>query len=212
MSLPIHDLIIQRCRELGLRRGELVQHCGYKNISKGIRRLEQIFAGQLKPAVTLLHGLPKALDLSPDIVQRAIDETVQQIAAEAEARYRASFAPAGYLLGTSEWPSQIFIFGITGGPDRWLKIPLDLSQPAESYVQQALSIVRRTPVVQFFGPTTGFIVNYAPDHAVRFDLDGRPVETLTRAHRPGEVTLYLSGRQFSAESLGARSFTILKTG
>lgn len=55
MSLPIRDLIIQRCRELGLRRGELVQRCGYKNVSKGIRRLEQIFAGQLEPAVTLLH-------------------------------------------------------------------------------------------------------------------------------------------------------------
>jgi hypothetical protein len=65
-----------------------------------------------------------------------------------------------------------------------------------SYPVQALLVVRRTPLVKFFGPTTGFIVNYTPDHAVRFDLDGRPVETLTRAHRPGEVTLYLGGRPF----------------
>jgi hypothetical protein len=108
----------------------------------------------------------------------------------------ASFEPHGYLLGTSDRPSQIFIFGLTGGPERWLKIPLDLSRPPLSYAAQALSVVRRTPLVKFLGPTSGFIVNYTPDHAVRFDLDGRPVETLTRAHRPGEVTLYLSRRPF----------------
>src|SRR4029079_5214834 len=137
-----------------------------------------------------------ALDLSPGIVQQAIEDTVRQIAAQADARYRASFEPHGYLLGTSDRPSQIFIFGLTGGPERWLKIPLDLSQPPLSYSAQALSVVRRTPFVKFFGATTGFIVNYTPDHAVRFDLDGRPVETLTRAHRPREVTLYLGGRPF----------------
>ncbi len=39
------------------------------------------------------------------------------------------------------------------------------------------------------GPTTGFIVNYTPDFAVRFDLNGNPVETLDHAYRPGEVAL-----------------------
>lgn len=85
-------------------------------------RVEQIYAGELKPAVALLRGLPdalnlppNALNLAPNIVQQAIDETVRQIAAAAEARYRASFKPAGYLLGTSDRPSQIFDFGITGG-------------------------------------------------------------------------------------------------
>ena len=188
-----------------------MQRCGFKNTTKGIRRLEQVFAGEFKPAATLLRGLPSALDLAPNAVQQAIDESCQQIAAEEEARYRASFKAAGYLLGTSDRPSQIFNFGLSGGADRWLKIPLDLSQLPESYAEQALSVVRRTPVVQFFGPTTGFIVNYTPEHAVRFDLEGRSVETLTCAHRPGEVTLSLSGRQFSAESLGAVNFTILKT-
>ena len=109
------------------------------------RRLDQVYAGDLEKTVSLLRGLPKALDLSPHIVQEAVDETIRQIAAEADARYRASFEPHGYLLGTSDRPSQIFIFGLTGGPERWLKIPLDLSQPPLSYAAQALSVVRRTP-------------------------------------------------------------------
>ena len=45
-------------------------------------------------------------------------------------------------------------------------------------------------------------MNYTPDYAVRFNLEGRPVETLTRAYRPGEVTLHLGRRKVSTESLG----------
>jgi hypothetical protein len=114
--------------------------------------------------------------LPPAIVQEAIDATVRQIGAEAEAAWRASFKPAAYLLGTSKVPSQIFFFGLTGGAERWLKIPLDLSQPEVTYAEQAFSVVRRTPVVEYFGPTTGFVVNYSSDLAVRFDLDGQPVQ------------------------------------
>jgi hypothetical protein len=210
MSWPIENLVTQRCRELGLSRTELVVRCGYKNTSKGLRRLDQVNTGDLEKAVFLLRGLPKALQLSPEIVQGAVDETIRQIAAEADARYRASFEPHGYLLGTSDRPSQIFIFGLTGGPERWLKIHFDLSQPPLSYAGQALSVVRRTPVVQFFGPTTGFIVNYTLDHAVRFDLEGWPVETLSRAHRPGEVTLYLGGRPFTLRVLRSVMGTTVK--
>jgi hypothetical protein len=75
-------------------------------------------------------------------------------------------------------------------------------QPPITYAEQALAVVRKTPVVQFFGPTTGFIVNYTPDHAVRFDAEGRPVETLARAYRPGEVTLYLGNREIPPGTLG----------
>jgi hypothetical protein len=37
------------------------------------------------------------------------------------------------------------------------------------------------------------IVNYTPDRAIRFDLSGRPVEVLDRAHRIGEAQLFLKG-------------------
>jgi hypothetical protein len=201
-QLPITILIEQRCRELGLRRSEVAAGCGYKNLSKGVRRLEQVLAGHFERADALLRELPKALSLSPGVVQEAIDKTVRQIAARQEAIWRAAFRPAAYLLGTTERPSQIFFFGITGGPERWLKIPLDLSQPPLGYVAQALAVVRKTPEVKFFGPTTGFVINYSPDHAVRFDLEGQPVETLAHAYRPGEVTVSLGRRPVSAEAFG----------
>lgn len=55
-------------------------------------------------------------------------------------------------------------------------------------------------LVQFFGATTGFIVNYTPDYAVRFDLSCAPVEELDHAFRPGEVTLTLGGKTFPAQN------------
>jgi hypothetical protein len=108
----------------------------------------------------------------------------------------------GFLLGTEERPSQTLFFAVTGGAERRLKIPLDLSQPPVSYAEQALAVVRKMPFVQFFGRTTGFIVNYTPDHAVRFDCKGRPVETLARSHRPWEVSVTLGRRAVSAEAFG----------
>ena len=106
------------------------------------------------------------------------------------------------IRGMDTRPSQLLFFAITGGAERWLKIPLDLSQSPVTYAEQTLAVVRETPVVPFFGRTTGFIVNYTPDHAVRFDCEGRPIETLTRAYRPGEVGATLGRRPVSAEAFG----------
>jgi hypothetical protein len=202
LELPIATLIKERCRELGLSRSEVVVQCRYQNLSKGLRRLEQVLAGDFGRADTLLRGLPKALNLPPAVVKEAVEKTVKQIAAEQDAVWRASFQPSAYLLGTSDRPSQILFFGITGGPERWLRIPLDLSQPPVSYAAQALAVVRKTPEVKFFGPTTGFIVNYTPDHAVRFACEGRPVETFARAYSPGEVSVTLGRRPVSTELFG----------
>jgi hypothetical protein len=201
-DLPLSILIRKRCQDLGLSRSELVRRCGYKNISKGLRRLDQVYVGEFEKSGALLARLPDALDLPPETIKEAITATTRQIAAEADARWRASFKPAAYLLGTSNRPSQIWMFGVTGGAERWLKIPLDISQSPVTYAEQALAVVRQTPTVRFFGPTTGFIVNYTPDHAVRFDAEGRPVETLARAYRPGEVTLYLGNREIPPGTLG----------
>jgi hypothetical protein len=207
--LDIQTFIDSRLRELGLSRSELVRRCGYRNIAKGLRRLEEACAGNLEKTTWLLGGLPAALNLSPDIVQRALNDTHQQLderashsAAEADAAWRAAFKPHAYLLGTHTRPSQLLFFGITGGAERWLKIPLDVTQSPLSYAAQALGVVRKTPIIQFFGRTTGFIVNYSPDHAVRFDLEDKPMEMLPRAYRPVKATVRLGRRAVSAENFG----------
>ena len=89
---------------------------------------------------------------------------------------------------------------LTGGAERWLKIPLDLSKPPVTFAAQATAFVKKTPKTAFHGPTTGFIINYTPDNSVRFDIDGNPVEEFERACSPGEVELFLRGRKIPTKT------------
>jgi hypothetical protein len=207
-KLTIETLITTRCRDLGLGRADIVRRAGLKNVEKGLRRLDGLCAGDLDKATVLICGLPAALELPADIVATAIRDTEKQLeeaariaAAEREAAWRASFQPCAYLLGTETRPTQIIFFGISGGSERWLRIPLDLTQPAVTFAAQAHAVARTTQVVPFHGSTVGYIVNYTPDCAVRFDLNGDPVEVLDRAYSPGQVSILIGRRKVSPEML-----------
>jgi hypothetical protein len=39
-TMAIETFVRGRCKELGLSRNELIRRCGYKNISKGLRRFD----------------------------------------------------------------------------------------------------------------------------------------------------------------------------
>ena len=74
-SLAIQTLILDRCRELGLSRSELVRRAGFKNVAKGIRRLDELCGGELQKTEWLMKGLPSALELAPRRVADALRET-----------------------------------------------------------------------------------------------------------------------------------------
>jgi hypothetical protein len=56
-----------------------------------------------------------------------------------------SFKPHAYLLETETRPSSINIFGVRGGGERWLNIPLEVSHSVQAfafvYAVQALAFV-----------------------------------------------------------------------
>ena len=56
--------------------------------------------------------------------------------------------------------------------------------------------------VPAFGKPIGFVINYSPDKAVRFDPNGLPIAMLDKAVRPGTAALRLGGRPIPAEALG----------
>jgi hypothetical protein len=207
---PIHDLIESQQKRLGLRRNELARRCGFKNLDKGLRRIDGVCHGDLDSpgAKMVLDNLAVALEVDKVVVEEAIDATTQILAeanrlaeAERDAAWREAFKPHAYLVGSENRPSQITFYGLTGGPERWLKIPLDLSQPPVTYALQAHDFVKKTPEVPFFGKTTGFIVNYTPDSAVRFDLNGDPVEHFDRAYIPGQVEVFIGKQKLPARGL-----------
>jgi hypothetical protein len=47
------------------------------------------------------------------------------------------------------------------------------------------------------------IVNYTPDRAIRFDLDGNALEILPRIHRPAEAYIAIRDRPLPLEPLRA---------
>ena len=77
---------------------------------------------------------------------------------------------------------------------------MDAAEEPQTYPRQALeAMLRRTARwgrdawgrrrVPFFGAVVGVTVNYAPDLAVRYDLELAEVGRSTRARRLGEVVV-----------------------
>jgi hypothetical protein len=104
-DLAIATLVRSRTIKLGLSRGQFAKRLGYKNIAKGIRRIDALCDGDLEGTKQFLDVLPQALQTSAEIVKRVLDQTVHEIelaeTQEAEARdkiWRKNFCPHGIIL------------------------------------------------------------------------------------------------------------------
>jgi len=193
--------------ELGLSRGEFAKRLGYKNLAKGIRRIDALCDGDIEGTKQFLDVLPQALQTSAETVKLALDQTVREIELaekqEAGARdkiWRENFRPHAIILTEQTVPSPIFVAAIIG-VEKLLSIDLDATQGPVSFVRQALD--RLPEGVPAFGKPIGFVINYSPDQAVRFDSNGQPIAILDKTVRPGTaVLLRLGGHLIPAEALG----------
>ncbi len=205
-NLAIAALIQSRMTELGLSRGEFAKRLGYKNIAKGIRRIDALCAGDLEGTKQFLEVLPQAMETSAETVKRALDQTVREIESaenqEGEARdkiWRENFCPHAIILTEQTVPSPIFVAAMIG-VEKLLRIDLDATQGPVSFVRQVLD--RLPEGVPAFGKSIGFVINYSPNQAVRFDRNGEPIAILDKAVRPGTAVLRLGGRPIPAEVVG----------
>ena len=106
-ELPIKTLVSSRCRELGLGPVELVRRCGYKNISKGLWRLEQLCIGA-RGSPILIRALPAALDLPAEAVREAVENNQRQFQESEEAAWQAAFVPHAVILTERRIPQPMF--------------------------------------------------------------------------------------------------------
>ena len=205
-DLAIATLIRSRMTELGLSRGEFAKRLGYKNLAKGIRRIDALCEGDIEGTKQFLDVLPQALETPAETVKLALDQTVRELELaekqEAEARdkiWRENFCPHAIILTERTVPSPIFVAAIIG-VEKLLRIDLDPTQGPVSFVRQVLD--RLPEGVPAFGKPIGFVINYSPDQAVRFDRNGQPIAILDKAIRPGTAIVHLGGRPIPAEALG----------
>ena len=106
------------------------------------------------------------------------------------------FSPHAIIQAERSIPSPIFVACLLG-PERLLRIDLDTSRGTTTYVRQALAQMNlRYPEggVPAFGRIVGLVINYAPNRAIRFDLEGRPLELLPEACCVGTAALSKYGQ------------------
>ena len=213
---PLAALIETRMQQLALDRAALGLRLGYQNPAKAAGRVYALCDGHITStkSKTALHRLPAAIEVPAEVVETAVKATASflaelkwqedeklRIARQTEdAEWRATFIPHAIIQG-DRIPTSITMFAISGGTKRWLHIELDLSKPSDTFVQQALAALPSKLhlgkdgrlSVPFFGYALGFIVNYSPDQAVRYDLKGNAVENLSKAFRLGRASFSLKG-------------------
>jgi uncharacterized protein (UPF0254 family) len=139
-DLAIAALIRSRMTELGLSRGQFAKRLSYKNIAKGIRRIDALCEGNIEGTKQFLDVLPQALEISAETVKRALEETVREIELverqEAETRdriWRENFRPHAIILTERTVPSPIFVAALIG-VEKLLRIDLDPTQGPVSFV------------------------------------------------------------------------------
>ena len=226
---PLAILIELRMSKLGLDNRALGFRLGYSNPAKAAGAVAALCDGHiLSPKrKRALRRLPMAIDVPVEVVDRAVEETNEFFAElkrqadekrrlayqEEWAAWSARFIPHAVLLGERTVPSQITILGIAGGSERFLIIKLDASEPPDTFVNKVKEVLPSrlfwppdaAPQVPFFGKALGYVINYSPDHAVRYDLDGEAIETLGRAAGPGHVSISLGNGKPISRNAFARA-------
>jgi len=217
MKTHLAVLIESRMQQLCIDRAALGLRLGYRNPAKAAGRVYALCDGHITSTKSknALRRLPEAIEVPAEVVHTAVDATLSflaelkrqedeklRIARENEdAAWRATFKPHAVIQGERTTPASITMYAITGGAERWLKIGFDLSRPPITFVEQVLAALPSRLhlredgewILTFFGSALGFTINYSPDRAVRFDLKGNPVESLSKAIRPGKGWVSLKG-------------------
>ena len=193
-TLPIETLIRERAAELGLGPTELVRRAGYKNVSKGLRRLSELYEGEFEASRGLIAGLPHVLGQSADDVQKAVQASRRQIAEAEEARWRAAFLPHAIILTERTRPHPLHIAAMIGIGEL-KRVDFKPGSSPITYVRQASYGVQQKlhhwghGQLPCFGRPIGIIINYTPDSSVKFDLNGKAIESFETAYCLGKATL-----------------------
>ena len=153
----------------------------------------------LREAKALIHALPSALEVTADVVGRAVELT--HLREAEEVAWRETFRPHAIIFTERERPEPLFVAAVIG-VERLLRLDLDHALDPVTYVTQAMDglkqrLTRWKGVLPAYGRPVGFIVNFSPDSAVRFDLEGKAVEILDQAYRLGVAQFCIGKRPIS---------------
>jgi len=137
--------------------------------------------------IHMRHQMVDVLDVTIGQVDEAIQASKDAYYGRIDAAWRATFQPHAVLITANRIPSPIFVAALTGAAQKlYIDPPANISKLAWPGW-----LVKHVPEgLPAFGKVKGFVINYTPDHAIRFDLLGNPIEALDSAYRRGTTHAY----------------------
>lgn len=207
MKTAMSSLVDARARELGISKVELVKLCGFRNTSKGLRRLKEVCVGDFDRSQFLLDSLADALSVEPSSVRAAVVMTKQANQLAHDERYRQGFIPHAIIICQRASPDPIWLAALIGIV-RILRINFAPGSSPVSFVDQArkgiadrLSEFNSEKTLPAFGRPVGFAVAYSANRTLTFDLLGNPLRIFDHAIEAGNAFLSIRGRTISNDEL-----------
>lgn len=108
------SLIKKRIGILGIKEHELVKRLGYKNLGKGLNRLQKLYAGEFDPAGHILNHLPHAIETEKTLVDEAYQKTLERARSQKIRQAQLNFKLHALYLTEHRVPTQITLAGISG--------------------------------------------------------------------------------------------------
>lgn len=188
---PISKMLLQTISGSTENKLSIVKKLGFKNLSKGLRRLDHlIHTGQCPES--LRDKLPFALGLNPEVIERAFNDTlIRQNKEEEDARIRreehdrTSFQPHIWIRHELENPpvGSICIVGFIG-IEHWevIQLPEDImrnpwSQQFRLVREKIKKHQQREDVGRsIFGSVLGYLYRKTYDKGFLFSPDGTILE------------------------------------
>lgn len=183
---PLAKLIIERLKVLELTKHEFVRRLGYRNIGKGLNRLQQICAGNFTGADYVLKNLANILQLDPSLVESSLAETERNALLSLRRQYEYQFKPHAVFLTEHRIPQQIVMAALIGA-DQKRYVYFDFLTDPRIFKSRVLKQIPAT--IPLFGAVNGFVINFSPRYAIRYDLKGDVVEVLEKARTLGEIRI-----------------------
>jgi hypothetical protein len=186
--MALYQLVETRLRELGLSKEGFTEKLGIKHPAKAQNLFRKLQADDMRNMPHMRRSFATVLRVPQGAVDEAILASRDLRFERQDAAWRAEFRPHAVLTTAHNIPQPIFATAMTGA-DKKLSTVLPEAMAA---IQWPKWVLERLPIgLPGFGKVTGFVINYTPDHAVRFDLEGNPVKTLDKAYWRGRV--YMQG-------------------
>ena len=205
----IGQLIISILEKQSISKCELIKRVGYKNIGKGLRRLDDLINNGTANDF-LINNLHTALGILELEVKSALILTHETIDKERKERERKIFKPHLVIKTQNKRPSSIWACCITGGFEahRTIQLPNDF---LEMEYDSQLNVIKKiilnhykelNGISHFFGKILGYIFckyyDENPDARLSLNTDGDIDDSVSKEYiepDPDKTGLFVKGRK-----------------